>query len=226
MFNRHIVNPIKGKFFRILLAIIQISIFFCLCYSLSILIYYFIYQRLLPAPVIHSQVYFDFGLEHPKALISLSSLKQQWSNLKMKHTLGTGTRSLKSGFLYDIEAIVRVSKSPRNIDLGKVALTTTIIDHTAEAIAKSVRPIVIPYYSDTYIFLETIFNFPTRFFDFPTSADSSSMYISIMKDYQEPSFTLPPSELIELHLSNSLIDVMDMELIILPHLNLFRWDCC
>lgn len=219
MFQQYFVDPFKKKVQRFLITWIQISIFCFFLYSLSLLIYYFIYMRLLPTPAIQQSIYFDYTKEQPQAIVSLTAVHKQWMNLKAKQLVGTGIRPLKSGAMYDIEALLTLSKSPRNLDLGKIAITTSLIDSAAESIAKSVRPVVVPYYTDTYLFLETIFTFPTRFFGLPTTTDSSKVFINVMKDYQEPYIGFPGAEIVEIVLSSAQLDLIDMELIILPQLN-------
>jgi hypothetical protein len=219
MFQERFVRQAKRKSMRFLITWLQISIFFFLLYSLSMIVYSVIYSRFIPSPIVRQSVYFDFSLEEPKAALSLTAMEKQWVNYKMKQAFGVGVRPLKSGAIYDIEAIVQLSKSPRNLDLGKVALTTTIIDNTAEAIAKSVRPVVIPYYTDTYLFLESVFSFPALFFGFNSEVDSNQVFVPIFKHYQEPSFNFPSSEVIELMLSNGFVDITEMTLVIVPRLN-------
>lgn len=219
MIKEYLIDPFKNKFQRFIITWLQVTIFFFFIYSLSLLIYYFIYSRLLPTPAIQQSIYFDYTREQPQAIVSLTAVHRQWTNLKAKQLLGAGARALKSGAMYDIEALLTVAKSPRNLELGKIAITTSIIDNSAEAIAKSIRPVVVPYYTDTYLFLETIFTFPTRFFGLPTTTDSSRVFITIMRDYQEPYLGFPGAEIVELVLSSAQLDLIDMELIILPQLN-------
>lgn len=219
MWRDYVVEPLKKKGKRFLITWLQVTILFVLVYLFTLVVYLLIYQRFTPTPIIRQPIYFDFSLDQPKAVLSLTALEKQWTNYRVKQLIGTGPRPLKSGALYDVGAFVSLSRCPRNVDLGKVALTTTIIDNSAEAVARSIRPVVVPYYTDSYLFLETIFTFPSRFFGFKSETESSEVYVSIFKDYQEPYFSFPAAEMIELMLSNNLIDIIDLELIILPHLD-------
>lgn len=146
--------------------------------------------------------------------------QQPHTNTKLKRFLLPGV-----SYIFDISLVV--SKSARNMEVGKFMVFVRLFDSAGDAIAKSSRPVYIPYQSATTIFLENIFYFPLfllgfrEFLGVPICSLHSKM--QLINNYLEPMSILPPTELVELSLSTSSVDVSEAYLTIMPSLTGFRY---
>jgi len=200
------------------LPLMQLLVRLVVIFVLSFLVYIALYVYLLPKALVKEPVYFDYSESPPVARISLLSHEKQWQYLKpnsdgkRKETL----RYLRSGSLYTLDAIFVLSKSTRNLDLGKFMVHATLVDSTGDAIAKSSRPVVIPYQSLPSLVLESLVKFPLRIIGLAQLQEASSIRIDLMNDYREPLANAPATELIELVLSTPNVDIGEVYLTIMP----------
>lgn len=164
--------------------------------------------------------------DHASAHSSSSPLKSELSyqqpltNTKLKRFLVPGV-----SYIFDISLVI--SKSARNMDIGKFMVFVRLFDSTGDAIAKSFRPAYVPYQSATTIFLENIFHFPFILLGLREimgiSFSSIRTNMQLINNYVEPMSILPPTELVELSLSTSSVDVTEAYLTIMPTLTGFRY---
>lgn len=200
---------------------------------------YFMYLSLSPKSLLREKVYFDFSRSSPSARVSLVAREKQWYYLKndaavndnnnaVKNNndiadnsgMGNGAfnshRFLKSDSKYTIDAAFVLAKCPRNFDIGKFMVHTTVVDTSGDAIAKSSRPVAVPYQSTTSVLLDSLLMFPFRFVGLSTSAEMVTVDVNIMNEFTEPTVTIPATEYLEMVLSTNDVDVIEVYLSIMP----------
>ena len=74
---------------------------------------------------------------------------------------------------------------------AKILVTTTgsVIDNTGEVIAKSARPVSMPYQSTTTLLLQSFASFPWRMIGLQGGEDVVTVQVPLMNDYHEPSIS-------------------------------------
>lgn len=199
---------------------------------ISISLSYLLFLSLSPKSLLKERVYFDFSLGSPSAKVSLLAKEKQWYYLKdegnqknaMQKDMNDNNvvsvfnnqRFLKSDARYSIDANVVLTKCPRNLEIGKFMLHTTVVDTSGDAFAKSSRPIAVPYESTYSIFLYSVLMFPFRFVGFSRSSEHFNVEVNIMNGFKEPSMTIPATEYFELMLSTNEVDIIEVYLSIMP----------
>lgn len=187
-------------------------------FSISLLVHYLLRRQLVPNALIDEPLYFNHKGVNPVVKIDLLSAERQWYYVqeysdpfyeKYKYFLHSGTK-------YNIDAIFELAKSPRNYEVGKVAATLTMVDTSGDSIAKSVRPVYIPFQSQTSLFLESIVLFPLRLVGILPSAETVIVQSPLMHNFMEPLKSHPSTQYVELTLSSSKLDLQDARLKIIP----------
>jgi len=125
-------------------------------------------------------------------------------------------RYLKSGSRYMLNADFVLAKSPRNFEAGKFMLHTSLMDTNGELIAKSSRPVVLPYESYITLILNVLAWFPLRLLGFISGSETSKVQVHIMNDFKEPPLNVPATEFVEMTLSTAMVDVENVYLHIMP----------
>ena len=125
-------------------------------------------------------------------------------------------RYLKSDASYSIDARFVLAKCRRNFDMGKFMVHTTVVDTSGDAIARSSRPIAVPYQSYTTIFLDSMIMFPLRFIGLSAYTETFTVDVNIMNEFKEPPVSIPATEYLELVLSTGDVDVAEVYLSIMP----------
>lgn len=213
---------------KILLPIFKILIILCVMIAVSIVVTYVSYISMLPKALVREPIYFDYSLKNPIARVSLLSLEKQWDYVKLdsssyetydKVTSYTKKRFLKINSYYCINVDFALAKSPRNYDIGKFMLYTSIIDSNGDSIAKSIRPVVIPYQSDVSNFLFYVATFPIKLLNLVPHVENNVVTIPVMNEFKEPPASAPGTEYIELSLSLATPDIYEATLTVMPVLN-------
>ncbi len=213
---------------KILLPILKIIIILCVMITISITVTYISYISMLPKALLKEPIYFDYSLKNPVARVSLLSLEKQWDYVKLdssqyetfdKITSYPKKRFLKVNSYYSINVDFALAKSPRNYDIGKFMLYTSIIDSNGDSIAKSTRPVVIPYQSDVSNFLLYVATFPMKLLNFVPHMENNIVTIPVMNQFKEPPGSAPGTEFIELSLSLATPDIYEATLTVMPVLN-------
>lgn len=214
----------------ILLPLVDLALRLVVAFFVSLVVYLILYSYLLPKALVREPVFFDYMAKpNPTARISLVSLEKQWyySNLKKSGgELGAGKgdvvpqqdskRFLYPGYRYSIDLTFNLAKSQRNLDLGKFMVYLTMVDSTGDSIAKSARPVAIPYQSLPSLVLDSITKYPLRLFGLYQIEEASSVCVPIMNDYREPLAARSSTETVELILSTEVVDICDVFLTIMP----------
>lgn len=118
-----------------------------------------------------------------------------------------------------MHATFTIAKSARNYDIGASAVTVKTIDTSGVVAAKSVRALVIPYQHPMSLFLESVVYFPWRAVGSIKTAETVDVYVDLMKNYHEPASMLPPTDSIELHLSQPVMDLSFVYITVMPKLS-------
>ena len=176
----------------ILSAILRLLVVFVTLGSSSIVIYLSIRSYLVPSNVIFKEpLYFDFSISQPKASVTLLAEEKQWT-----YTADEGTsRSIKAKrqgnkrFLlpftaYIISLDLTLAKSPRNRELSKFMINMKTIDRNGTEVAKSSRPIIIPYQSRLSKAIEGLLTWPFRFLGLYSISESFSVREDMMNNYK------------------------------------------
>lgn len=191
--------------------------------STSVVLYLIIYSYLIPKALIREPIYFDYTTVPPSARLNLLNAEKQWYYLNQKDNVIKGAvsekgkrRFLLPGSRYSIDVLFNLAKSPRNADLGKFMLYLTMVDSTGDSIARSTRPVAMPYQSLPSLILDSMIKFPLRLTGLYQIEEVSSVRVSVMNDYREPTSSSAFSETVELSLSTSVVDIGDASLTIMP----------
>ena len=92
---------------------------------------------------------------------------------------------LRSGSRYTVDVKFGLSTSPKNIQRGKFMVTTTVFDTSGDAVAKSSRPVVIPYQSALTLVVDAAVKYPMRAFGLLRSAEVMDVHVPVMNDFKE-----------------------------------------
>lgn len=221
----HIVLPA-------LLMVVRVSFFFLTSVALYTLLYFY----LMPRALVKEPIYFDYSTSPPTATLNLFSAHKQWEyvsgGLKAGTTLedssspgsGSSSQFLRSDFVYSLDVGFTMAKSQRNFDLGKFMSTVSLIDGTGDLIAKSSRPVVMPYQSSVTLFLDSVIKFPCRIVGICSLNEDVIVHVPMMTEYREPKTS--STESIELTLSSDKADIGAVEVTIMPLLRgivYFMW---
>ena len=194
----------------------------------SLFLYFGLYTYLLPKALVREPVYFDFTTKpHPSARIGLLSKEKQWHYVNTKrHGLGSSSaeesggsslrRFLFPGFRYSVDLTFHLAKSRRNLDLGKFMVYLTMVDSSGDSIAKSARPVVVPYQSFPSLAIDSLTKYPLRLCGLYQLEETSNIRVSIMNDYREPLSAGASTEVVEMTLSTDAVDVGEVYLTIMP----------
>jgi hypothetical protein len=194
-------------------------------FAVSLLSYFAIYTYLLPKALVREPVYFDYSSTPlPTAKLSLLSMEKQWYYVGTKRLSSTMAapevkavrRFLHPGSRYSIDLSFSLAKSPRNLNLGKFMVYLTMVDSGGDSIAKSTRPVPIPYQSATSLFLDSWLKFPLRLLGFYQLEETSAVRVTVMNDYREPISSGGSTEVVEIQLSTEAVDVGEVHLTIMP----------
>ena len=160
----------------------------CFNVMLSLLLHYLLRRQLVPNALIDEPLYFNHKTTDPIASVDLLSAERQWRYTQEYSDpyYHKKTSFLRSGTTYYIDAEFELSKSPHNYEVGKVTATLTLIDTAGDSIAKSIRPVYIPYQSSTTLYLESIILFPLRLCGLLPSAETAVLHTPLMHNFFEP----------------------------------------
>jgi hypothetical protein len=205
----------------LIIPVLQLLAVMCLILVISVVSNLYFRRVSLPSALIHQRVYFNHLTNNPVANINLQHSLKQWTYLKNDLIVERDSRKrfLKVDSLYDIHVVFSVHKSQRNYGIGTSAAVLSAVDSTGEVIAKSVRPVVMPYQSPVSLFLESVAFFPLRACGALEPSETVDLLVSFMIDYREPHAGLPPTEALEIALSVPALDISYAYLTVMPQLN-------
>jgi len=116
-------------------------------------------------------------------------------------------------------------KSNYNYDINTMSLKLLLIDDSGDVIAKSVRPVVIPYQSQLNLLMETIIKIilylPYNLFLLNYDNKYNEYYdvnIHLIDDYKEFIYDLPVTSTVELVITPPLLHIPQVYLSIIPKL--------
>ena len=93
---------------------------------------------------------------------------------------------LRSDFYYTIDATFHLSKSARNFDLGKFMVGLAVVDVTGASIARSARPVSVPYQSTPTLWLDSVCKYPWRALGLVSPHETARVDVPLMNSYREP----------------------------------------
>jgi hypothetical protein len=184
-------------------------------FSISVLVSIYLYFAYRPVSLIREPVYFDFSKDYPETRVTLGSAEKQWSYLKHMNpnedeVIPSMQNFLRTGSRYTFLLEFHLSKSDRNRNLAKFMVHVTSFDATAEAVSVSSRPVVLPWEHPTVTLLSSLCRWPLHILGVESNVVKT---VEVMNDYREPS---PPTDFVELRLSNNDFDVEQAFLSIIP----------
>jgi len=116
-------------------------------------------------------------------------------------------------------------KSNYNYDINTMSLKLLLIDDSGDVIAKSVRPVVIPYQSQLNLLMETIIKIilylPYNLFLLNYDNKYNEYYdvnIHLIDDYKEFIYDLPVTSTVELVITPPFLHIPQVYLSIIPKL--------
>ncbi len=208
-------------------------LFFCLVFTfISTGVYAFLYLYLMPKALVKEPLYFDYSVDPPTGRLNLLSAHKQWEYMSGSVSAGSSRpedpkdtrRFLRSDFEYTVDIAFELSKSNRNFDIGKFMAHLSLFDNLGNLVAKSSRPVVMPYQSIVSLTLDSLVKYPFRLLGFCGVNEVTSVYVPMMTKYREPRATFTDS--IELTLSSDKADIGTVEVTIMPVLRglvYFMW---
>ncbi len=199
--------------------LLKCIVFLAFSSGVSILSYWKIYSSWSRRDIITLPVYFDFRGKESVANVSLLQ-----DNSNSFYSLGRNLMSpkLKSSHSYGIQALFHVAKSSRNQELGKVTAVMNMVDSTGEVIDTSLRPLIVPYHSNVYLFLESIALFPLKFLNLDEHYQYQIVVLDLFSHFVERSSAYPSTAYIELVLSDSNTDILETYIIVSKKLSWVR----
>jgi hypothetical protein len=215
------INRLIHVGLSILIPIVQLIVFLGLVVGISVVINLYLRRALVPKALIHEQVFFNYVMDPPTAVVRFDSSFKQWEYLRTPDKGGTlpGTaRFLRVQRGYDIHCTVTVAKSARNFDISLTPITLKLVDATGETLASSSRAIVIPYQHPMSLLLESVTFFPWRATRYVDRAETVDVWVDLMREYKEPGLTRPPAEALELTLSPPVMDISYAHVTVMPQL--------
>ena len=202
---------------------------------ISVASYLFARSIIVPKALLDERLHFDFT-STPLARVDFLSEQRQWYYIS-NHDISTndpisslpqtainkvsntaGKRFLKYGNHYSIDVMLTLAKSPRNAHLGKCMMYLTTYDVGMQPIARSSRPITIPYQSAMTMYLDSIVLYPLRLLGYRDFPESDTILVNMMSKYLEPLARKLPTQYLEFTLSTADVDVSDVKLTVMPSL--------
>lgn len=177
--------------------------------SISLFLSAYIYYNYRPVSMVREPLYFNFDQEYPVAKLTLSSSEKQWNYLK-RTDMDRGPSYLRTGSSYSFFLEARLAKSDRNRALAKVMATFTTFDATGDAVARAIRPVVLPWEHPVVTMLSSISTWPLLPFGVEANAVGR---VELMNNYREPA---PPTDFVEISLSSADFDIEAAYLSIVP----------
>lgn len=222
--TQHMTTVLLNK---VVIPLLQIALTISVVCTISIFLYFIAYNRWVPRAIVDENVYFDFTVSPAMANLNLNKGQKQWDYVKAE-TIADKARSSMSFFKpdssYNINALLSMAKSKKNYESGKFALTLTTIDSSGDVVAKSVRPVALPYQSPTSLLIETVALQPLRLLHLARPQESVDLFVPLMDAYREPqSSAAQPqfTERLELLLSSAAgeapgVDLLAARITIMP----------
>ncbi len=166
------------------------------------------------------------------AKINILSSKKQWNSIRdndfqsatqpINDQISTKVpRFFKPGSSYNFEVEFELSKSTRNLNLGKFMVYLKLLDSSGMIVANSSRPVIIPYESSLSLYMDVIKRSPFVFFGLANLNQPYQLRIPMINDYMEPQNDLPATEMVELSLSTNVVDISKVTVTAMPTLRGF-----
>ena len=195
-------------------------------------LYTVMYLYLMPKALVREPMYFDYSVTPPTGRLNLQSAHKQWEYMSGGVSAGDrrsdnpkdSRRFLRSDFEYTVDISFELSKSSRNFDIGKFMAHLSLFDNLGDLVAKSSRPVVMPYQSPVSLTLDSIVKYPLRLLGFCGINEVTTVHVPMMTEYREPVAGFTDS--IEITLSSSKADIGTVEVTIMPVLRglvYFMW---
>ena len=155
------------RFLKFLEISAQILIFSLVLLVTSVYLYTSIKSSILPRHgIIKEQIYFDFNSSMPFAKVYLLKSEKQWdyevsdSNILARKLQRKDLRFFRHGLDYNIYVDLIVPCSTRNLQLLKFMIYIKALSIDGTVLAKSSRPVVLPYESAISRTLNTLTKWP------------------------------------------------------------------
>jgi hypothetical protein len=206
----------------------------------SSIIYLYMRSIIVPKALLNEPIYFDYtNNSQPIARINLFSQQRQWHYVhpdeyplddsmhhayqsdpavisKLKHPGSWSRRFMQDGTQYSIDVSLSLPKSPRNMHHGKFMLYLTTFDTNLLAVAKSSRPVIVPYQSWISVLLDTLTHYPLYLFRMDNLHEISQVSVNMMNQYIETKHKI--TQHLEFTLSTADVDISSLVVTVMPRL--------
>ena len=225
-------------FGKIVLPLLHTILRFTIFFFISVIVYALFYRWMVPSALVQEPVYFDYSLSKPLARVNLLTTEKQWQYIsdgikmdagelyhKVNHKDSSETkksRFLRGDFAYTIDASFQLSRSSKNYILGKFMVYLDIVDTTGASIARSVRPVPVPYQSDVSLWLDAFWLYPLRLIGLISAHETSRVDVTLANNFWESS-SGPSTETLELTLDSAAPDIASATVTIMPVLRGVTW---
>jgi hypothetical protein len=205
---------------KLLLPAVFTAMRFLLFFVISIILYVAFYRWMVPRALAKEPVYFDYSQSPPIARVNLMSLEKQWSYVDGRGSSGVSKNArghfLRGDFAYMIDASFRLSKSRKNYELGKFMVFLDVVDSTGASLARSARPVAVPYQSASTLLLDSVCTFPLRVIGLTSAHETSRVDVSLMNAYWERAESGAATEVLELTLDSAVPDIVETTVTVMP----------
>lgn len=205
---------------RFLLPILKFIALVWAIFFAAIGLYYIIYQRYVPKLMLEEPIHFNFAIDAPSAKLNLLMPNDHSGEILSSLHYGRplAEKYLRPGSIYEFSLKFTVAKSPRNQNIGKFMSYLTVMDRKDEPVARSARPVVVPYHSDLFLIADQIFKLPLYFLG---AEEAETIQILMLRNYKEPYNEAASTKTVEVSISRSDVDILHCTLTIYPELNWF-----
>jgi hypothetical protein len=237
-----VVTRISENFARVLLYLVLFMAVLVGIVLFAVLGYWFLRSRIVPKALLDEPIYFDYSnASQPIARVDLFSHQRQWQYVAAEefpldqsmHTASeqlqdptmieklakqraswSRQRFLQHGTYYSIDVSLALPKSPRNMHHGKFMLYLTTFDTDLTPVAKSSRPIVIPYQSSATVVLDSFAHYPLYLLGLDTLHESVAVSMNMMNEYAETKQKI--TQHLEFTLAAADVDISSLTVTVMP----------
>lgn len=205
---------------RYLIPLLKFIGMLWLIFLSAIVMYYWIYQHFVPKLLLQEPVHFNFDHENPPAQLNLLMPNDHSGEILSLSHYGKSLprKFLRPGSIYDFSLTFSVAKSERNQDIGKFMSYMSVVDKLDQVVARSGRPVIVPYHSRLSLLADRVVRLPYTLLGLP---ETEILEIQMLRHYKEPYSEAEATKSVEITLSRPDVDIMDCHLTIYPELSLF-----
>jgi hypothetical protein len=212
-------EEIANRLTALVLPALKLLILLWIIFFATMGIYYALYRYLLPRFLVNEPVHFDFDAPSPSARIQLLLPEDHSAGFVAPGHYGQAmdSRFLRSGSIYTFSLRFRVTRSHRNIEIGKFMSRIAVVDRSGRIIARANRPVVVPYRSFPVRAADQLLRWPLYLAG--VAAEEDEVEVEMIRKFREGTTEATTTQLVEINISRSDVDVSSCEITIYPELS-------